>query len=156
MRAYGPAALRLCVGAVFLMHGAQRLFGLLGGPGLSGTAKTLASLGLPYASALAVGLGLAEFVGGVFLILGIATLWVSLALLADMALTVWKVHYPHGLTLKGGILPGGGHTGELHLVLIGGPLWLLPGGPGAISVDQRRSPHPRGHAPGRAPSRNVS
>jgi len=137
------------------MHGAQRLFGLLGGPGLSGTAKTLASLGLPYASALAVGLGLAEFVGGVFLILGIATLWVSLALLADMALTVWKVHYPHGLTLKGGILPGGGHTGELHLVLIGGLLCLLLGGPGAFSIDQRRSRHAEAQAQGRARMRKV-
>src|SRR5262249_57493277 len=120
-----------------------------------GEGRRVGALGVAYASALAVGLGLAEFVGGVFLILGIATLWVSLALLADMALTVWKVHYPHGLTLKGGILPGGGHTGELHLVLIGGLLCLLLGGPGAVSIDQRRSRHAEVQAPGRARMRKA-
>ena len=37
MQAYGPAVLRLVVGAVFAAHGAQKLFGLWGGGGLAGT-----------------------------------------------------------------------------------------------------------------------
>ena len=91
MRPYGPAALRLCVGSVFLVHGAQKLFGLLGGPGIPGTSRMLSSYGLPYATPLAIALGVGEFGGGVLLVLGSMTLWAALVLLVDMALTVWKV-----------------------------------------------------------------
>ena len=155
MRSYGPAALRLCVGAVFLVHGAQKLFGLLGGTGIAGTATLLASLGLPYSTPLAVALGLAEFGGGVLLILGSFTVWASLALLAAVGLTVWKVHYPHGLTLQGGLLPGAEHAGEVHLVLIGALLCLMLGGPGAWSLDERRSQNLEAQARGRARMRKV-
>jgi len=155
MRPYGPAALRLCVGSVFLAHGAQKLFGLLGGAGISGTAAQLAGFGLPYSTPLAVALGVAEFGGGVLLILGSATLWVSLVLLLDMALTVWKVHYPHGLSLAAGLAPARTHDAEFHLVLIGALLCLLLGGPGAWSVDERRSQNAEAQARGRARIRKV-
>jgi putative oxidoreductase len=155
MRPYGPAALRVCVGAVFLAHGAQKLFGVLGGQGMAGTGTLLASLGLPYPAALAVALGIAEFLGGALLILGYATMWVSLLLLMDMALRVWKVLYPHGFTVSGGLTPGTGQLGELHLVLIGALLCLLIGGPGAWSLDERRSQHAEAQARGRARMRKV-
>jgi putative oxidoreductase len=155
MRPYGPAALRLCVGAVFLVHGAQKLFGLLGGPGIAGTAKQLTALGLPYPTPLAVALGVAEFGGGVLLILGMATTWVALILLADMALRVWKVHYPHAFTVTGGLTPGTGHLGEFHLVTIGALLCLLLAGPGVFSVDERRSQKLEAQALGRARMRKV-
>jgi putative oxidoreductase len=143
------------VGAVFLVHGAQKLFGLLAGAGVSGTGKMLASFGLPDSTPLAVALGLAEFGGGVFLILGGATLWVSLALLVELAFTVWKVHYPHGFTLGGTLISGRGHEGEFHLVLIGALLCLLLGGPGAWSIDERRSQHLEAQAHRRARMRKV-
>ncbi len=152
MRAYGPAALRLCVGSVFLVHGAQKLFGLLGGPGIGGTSHLMASYGVPYPTPAAVALGLAEFGGGVLLILGMATLWVTLVLLVDVALTIWKVHYPHGFTLGAWL---NGHQGELHLVLIGGLVSLMFSGPGALSVDDRRSRHAEAQASGRARMRKV-
>ena len=155
MRSYGPAALRICVGAVFLVHGAQKLFGLLGGPGIAGSAKLLASYGLPYSTPLAVALGLAEFGGGVLLILGTATLWVSLVLLLELGFTIWKVHYPHGFTLTGGLTPGAGHQGDLHVVLIGSLVCLLLGGPGAFSIDERRSANAEAQARGRARMRKV-
>jgi putative oxidoreductase len=155
MRSYGPAALRLCVGAVFLVHGAQKLFGLLGGAGIAGTATQLTTLGLPFPTPLAIALGTAEFGGGVLLILGMATTWVSLILLADMALRVWKVHYPHAFTVTGGLTPGTGHLGEFHLVTIGALLCLLLAGPGALSVDERRSQKAEAQALGRARMRKV-
>lgn len=155
MRPYGPAALRLCVGAVFLVHGAQKLFGLLGGPGIAGTAKLLESFGLPYSTPLAASLGIVEFGGGVLLILGSMTTWAALALLLDMALIVWKVHYPHGLTLKGGPLLASGQVGELHLVLVAALLCLMLGGPGAWSLDERRSQNLEAQARGRARIRKV-
>lgn len=152
MRTYGSTALRLCVGAVFLVHGLQKLFGLLGGAGINGTARLLASYGLHYSTPLAVAVGLVEFLGGVFLIVGAATVWASLALLVDMALTVWKVHYPHGVALNGGLIPGHSHEAEFHLVLIGALLCLALGGPGSLSIDGRRS---RGAGQPRAGSRKV-
>jgi putative oxidoreductase len=155
MRSFGPAALRVCVGAVFLAHGAQKLFGVLGGQGIDGTAKQLASLGLPYPAVLAVTLGIAEFGGGALLVLGGATMWVSLILLVDMALRVWKVLYPQGFTVTGGLTPGTGHLGELHLVLIGALLCLMIGGPGAWSLDERRSQNAEAQARGRARIRKV-
>jgi len=142
------------VGSVFLVHGAQKLFGLLGGAGITGTSHMLASLGLPYATPLAILLGIAEFGGGVLLILGSVTLWVSLALLVDMALTVWKVHYPHGFTLTGGLTPGLGQA-DLHLVLIGALFCLMLGGPGAWSIDERRTQNAEAQARGRARIRKV-
>ena len=150
MRSYGPAALRVCVGSVFLMHGAQKLFGLLGGPGVSGTARLLASFGIPYPSPLAIALGITEFGGGVLLILGSLTLWVSLALLVDVALTIWKVQYPHGFAMGGGVLSGHGTQVELDLVMLGALLCLALAGPGAWSVDDRRSQHAEAQARSRA------
>ena len=155
MRPYGATALRLCVGSVFLVHGAQKLFGLIGGPGLAGTARMLAGFGLPYSTPLAVLLGLIDFGGGALLVLGSLTRWVSLALLIDLGLTVWKVHYPHGFTSSGGLLPGHGQGGELHLVLIGALVCLLLGGPGAWSIDDRRSQNAEAQARGRARMRKV-
>jgi putative oxidoreductase len=143
------------VGAVFLVHGVQKLFGLLGGAGIDGTAKTLASFGLPYAHPLAIAIGVIEFGGGVLLILGSFTMWVSLLLLVDMALRVWKVHYPHGFTVTGGLTPGTGHLGELHLLMIGALLCLAIGGPGAWSLDERRSQDAEARARGRARIRKV-
>ena len=65
MQSYGPVALRLCVGAVFVAHGAQKLLGLWGGPGLDGTSAMLAGLGLPSPYPLALLLAIVEFGGGV-------------------------------------------------------------------------------------------
>jgi putative oxidoreductase len=140
---------------VFLVHGAQKLFGLLGGAGIAGTSRMLASAGLPYPTPLATALGLAEFGGGVLLVIGSLTLWVSLALLGDMALTVWKVHDSRGFTAGNGLLPGHGADAELHLVLIGALLCLALAGPGALSVDERRSQHAEAQARGRARVRKV-
>jgi putative oxidoreductase len=155
MRACGPAALRLCVGSVFLVHGAQKLFGLLGGPGISGTSRLLASTGLPSPTLLAIAVGVGEFGGGVLLILGSFTLWASLVLLVDLAFTMWKVSYPHGLTLSGGLTPGHGSPAELHLVLLGALVCLMLGGPGGLSIDERRSLDAEAQARGRARIRKV-
>src|SRR5688572_23611119 len=70
MTPYGPAALRLCVGAVFLAHGLQKLFGLWGGLGIEGTTALLASWGLSQPQSLAIAVGIAELGGGALLIIG--------------------------------------------------------------------------------------
>ncbi len=151
MRPYGPAALRLCVGAVFLAHGAQKLFSLWNGPGLTGTAAFFTSLGLPYAYPLAILVGFTEFAGGALLILGGLTRWVALALAIDMGVAVWKVHYLHGFFLNS---PRGQGV-EFTLVLIGALLCLMLTGPGAFSWDEWRQSSAEAMRAGRARARKV-
>lgn len=152
MRAYGLAALRLCIAAIFVAHGAQKLLGIWGGPGLAGTSRMLAGLGLSYPYPFAILLALVEFGGGIMLILGWLTGWVGFALAVDMAIALWKVHYPHGF-LAGG--SGGGQGVEYTLLLSGALLCLVLGGPGALSLDEWRSRSAEEKARGRARARSV-
>jgi putative oxidoreductase len=155
MRAFGPVALRLSVGAVFFAHGAQKLLGIWGGAGLNGTAKFFGSLGLTPALPLAALVAMTELLGGALLILGAASLWVSLALLIEMAVATYKVHYPNGFFLNWNLTPGHGHGLEFNLVLIGALLSLALTGPGALSFDERRKRSAESRASGRARVRKV-
>jgi len=155
MRDYGLTALRLCVGAVFVAHGAQKLFGAWGGGGLPGTSAYLASLGLNPAYPLAVTLGVTEFAGGLMLILGALTLWASLALAVGMGVAIWKVHYQNGFFLNWSVTPNQGHGVEYNLVLLGALVALMLAGPGALSIDEWRSSNAEAQARNRARIRQV-
>ena len=151
MRAYGPTALRLCVGTVFLAHGGQKLFALWGGPGLTGTTAFFTTLGLPFPSALALLVAMTEFAGGALLILGGLTRWVALALAIDMAVAAWKVHYLNGFFMNSPRGPGV----EFTFVLIGAMLCLMLTGPGALSWDEWRDSSAEAMRAGRARARKV-
>jgi putative oxidoreductase len=155
MRPYAFTALRLAVGAVFVAHGAQKLFGAWGGPGLAGTEGYFASLGLQPAQPLAILVAITEFAGGILLILGGATLWVSLALAVAMAVAIWKVHYPNGFFLNWANTPGQGHGVEFNLVLVGALVALMLGGAGALSIDEWRDSTREAQARGRERSRKL-
>jgi len=155
MAPFGLTVLRLCVGAVFIAHGAQKLFAVWAGPGLAGTATMLGSLGFPYGYPLAILLALTEFVGGIFLILGGLTRWVALALAIDMGVAIWKVHYRHGFFMNWSAEPGLGHGVEFTLVLLAAVLCLALAGPGALSIDEWRSQSAEAEARGRARMRKV-
>jgi putative oxidoreductase len=75
LRSYGVLLLRLSLDTMFLAHSV--IYTLLTMT-LSGTSDFFNSIGLP--SWLAYATCLAEVVGGIFLILGIQTRWVALAL----------------------------------------------------------------------------
>jgi putative oxidoreductase len=155
MRAYGPTVLRLAVGVVFLAHGLQKLLGIWGGPGITGTVHMVQGLGFGYAYPLATLLIVAELAGGALLALGWGTLWVTIALLVDMGIAVWKVHYRNGFFMNWTMAPGRGHGIEFNLVLIGALLCLLLTGPGALSVDEHQSPSAASRAGGRPRARKV-
>ena len=155
MRPFGPAALRVCVGAVFVAHGAQKLFGAWGGPGLDGTTSYFASLGLAPAYPLAAVTALTEFAGGMLLLLGWLTRWVALALALEMVVAVYKVHYANGFFLNWGLTPGHGHGFEFNLVLIGGLVCLMLTGPGALSLDEWRNQSAEAESRARARARKV-
>ena len=155
MRAYGPTLLRLAVGIVFLAHGLQKLLGIWGGPGITGTVHMVQGLGFGYAYPLATLLIVTELAGGALLALGWGTLWVTIALLVDMGIAVWKVHYRNGFFMNWTMAPGRGHGIEFNVVLIGALLCLLLTGPGALSFDERQSQSAASRAAGRARARKV-
>lgn len=89
-RDYGVLLLRVSLGAMFLAHGLLLKVATFG---LAGTAGFFESLGLPAGLAYLTVFG--ETVGGVLLILGVQTRWVSLALLPILLGAVW-VHSGNG------------------------------------------------------------
>lgn len=150
MQPYGPAVLRLAVGAVFVAHGAQKLFGVWGGGGLQGTAAFFSQLGLTPAFPLAVLVGLVEFVGGLMLVAGALTLFAAAALAVNMCVAIWKVHFVNGFFLNWSLVPGQGHGYEFNIALIGALVSLMLTGPGAFSVDGQRARSAETKAYGRA------
>ncbi len=150
MQAYGPAVLRVTVGAVFVAHGAQKLFGVWGGGGLSGTANYFTQLGLSPAFPLALIVALVECVGGLLLILGAFTLLAAAALAIDMGVAIWKVHLAHGFFLNWAGVPTQGHGSEFAVLMIGALVSLMLTGAGAFSIDGRRARSAEAEAYGRA------
>jgi putative oxidoreductase len=150
MESYGPAVLRLAVGAIFIAHGAQKLFGVWGGGGLNATAAHFTTLSLSPAFPLAVLVGVLEFVGGLLLLAGALTRAVSILLAAATFVAIWMVHRPHGFFLNWAALPERGHGYEFHLLLVGALLCLALTGSGVLSVDDARARAAAADAAGRA------
>lgn len=150
MQAYGPAVLRLGLGAVFVAHGAQKLFGVWGGGGITGTAQFFESLHFPGALALAVLVGVVELAGGVMLILGALTRYVALALAIDMAVALWKVHLANGFFIDRALTAGVVYGYEFSLTLLAALISLMLTGPGVLSIDAWRARSAEAEAYGRA------
>ena len=150
MDRYGPALLRLVVGATFLAHGAQKLFGVWGGGGLAGTAAYFDSLGLSPGYPLAVAVALAESLGGVLLMTGALTSYAAAALIVTMLGAIWNVHLSNGFFMNWGLTPGRGHGVEYDLVLIAALASLVISGPGTLSVDHSRARSAESYRAGRA------
>jgi len=96
---YAAFILRVTLGIMFLAHAALKLFVFTP----AGTAQFFGSLGLP--PALAYLTILVETVGGVALILGFHTRWVSLALIPVLLGAIAFVHGPAGFFFNN---PNGG------------------------------------------------
>ena len=148
--AYGLTVLRAAVGTVFIAHGGQKLFGLWGGGGLSGTADYFARIGLEPAWPMAVAAGGIEFIGGILLLIGAFTVFAALALALEMAIAVWKADLATGFFINWAQTPGVSHGFEFNLTLIAALICLMLAGPGALSLDARRASHAAAEAAGRA------
>jgi putative oxidoreductase len=86
---YSPylyAVMRIVLGFLFACHGAQKLFGVLGGVGPSGGAVPLFSL---------VGLaGIIEFLGGLCIMFGWLTGTIAFVASGQMAAAYFMAHHP--------------------------------------------------------------
>lgn len=136
MAGWGIAILRIAVGMIFVAHGAQKLFGAFGGPGLSGTAGYFTYLGLSPAYPLAVLWAVVEFGCGVLVFLGAWTRWAAIPLAIGMAVAIWKAHFVNGFFINWALAAGVGHGYEFNLVLIAACACLALTGAGELSVDQ--------------------
>lgn len=126
----GLMVLRLVLGTTFALHGAQKLFGWFGGPGLGATGEAFESMGFSPGTRVAFFAGMTELGAGTLLIAGLLTPAAAAAFLAVMLVAGVSVHLPNGFFAQ-----NGGY--EYNLVLALGALTLAFTGPGAISIDHQ-------------------
>jgi putative oxidoreductase len=131
----GMLLLRFAVGGLFFAHGAQKVFGLWGGQGISRTTEHLAGHGfVGQASTLAWTLGVVELVAGAFLVLGLLTPVAAGALLSIKIVAV---------AVKWGTVPLYAALSpdalELDILLGVGAAALLFTGAGRIALDNGRT-----------------
>jgi putative oxidoreductase len=97
----GLLALRAGIGGVLVAHGVQKLFGWLGGHGLTGTAAAFEEMGFRPGRQSALAAGLGETGGGVLIALGLATPAAGAAATGTM-ISATAVHAPSGFFATGG------------------------------------------------------
>lgn len=124
----GLLIIRLVIGLSFIGHGAQKLFGWFGGFGLEGTGGWMESLGMKPGKAMALLAGLAEFVGGIFFVLGLLTPLAGIMIAITMLAAIVKVHYANGYWST-----NNGY--EYNLALLAVAIGLALAGPGKYALD---------------------
>jgi putative oxidoreductase len=92
--------LRLALGWTFIYHGSQLCFGAFDGPGIAGFARGLQGMpGILSPTGWAYLAAYSEFLGGVFVFLGLLGRLGSLAIMGTMVVAIVKVHAPNGFAL---------------------------------------------------------
>jgi putative oxidoreductase len=116
---------RVIVGAVFMAHGAQKLFGAFGGPGLSAFVGMMGPLGY----LVSVG----EFFGGLGLVVGFLSRFSAASIIVIMLGAIGMVHGKVGFFMNW-MGNQGGEGFEYHLLAIAILLVILIAGPGRYAL----------------------
>ena len=111
------AVMRIVVGLLFACHGAQKLFGVLGGQQVELASK----LGLA---------GIIELVGGLMIAIGFLTGTAAFIASGEMAYAYFTAHMPKG----GAPIQNGGEPAVLHCFVF---LYIAARGVGVWGVDKR-------------------
>ena len=119
--------LRIALGVIFLAHGSQKLFGWLGGKGLTDTAGFfVGKFGMTHGMLWAVLAGIGEFGGGLLLLFGLFTRFGALLISIVMLVAIFNVHWGH-FFMPTGI--------EFAFSLFSSAVALLVAGGGKFSLD---------------------
>ncbi|MFD5601316.1 DoxX family protein [Leucobacter sp. NPDC058333] len=122
---WGLLVVRVVLGAVFAMHGAQKLFEYT----IAGTVESFSSMGAPLPEITAPLVAVIEFAGGLLLILGLFTRPVAILLAIDMIVALFLVHVSAGFWV--------GEGGYEFVALLGAAaLGLALTGAGSLSLDR--------------------
>ncbi|MEP0547587.1 MAG: DoxX family protein [Rhodothermales bacterium] len=117
------AVLRIGAGLLFMQHGAQKLFGFLGGvDGNGATVELLSQFGLA---------GVLEFFGGALVVLGLFTRPVA-AVLTALMVAAYSIAHAFQAVFP---VQNGGELALLYALVFA---FLAAAGPGAWSLDGRR------------------
>ncbi|MED4228582.1 DoxX family protein [Neobacillus cucumis] len=120
----GLLIIRLVIGLTFFGHGAQKLFGWFGGPGITGMGNWLETLGLEKgAKVWATLAGLFELIGGLLFAAGFLTMIGSIMIVVVMIDAIYAVHGKNGYWITNGGF-------EYNLVLIAVVIGVALIGPG--------------------------
>lgn len=130
-----PLMLRIPLGLIFMAHGSQKLLGLFGGQGLTGTFKVFEEkMGIPpIFTLLAI---IAEFGGGFGVLTGFLTRLSATGLSAVMLVAIYKVHWANGFFLNMSVSAVRGHGIEYNIALLGMALYLVIAGGGRWCLDR--------------------
>ncbi len=124
---------RIVLGLVMLPHGLQKLLGLFGGAGFSGTMNYFTSQGMPVVLVFLVIMG--ESFGALGLITGFIGRFCAFGITLIMLGAMFMVHLKVGFFMNWtGQQQGEGF--EYHLLALGLGLIVLLKGSGAFSIDR--------------------
>ncbi|MEP7232423.1 MAG: DoxX family protein [Ginsengibacter sp.] len=126
--------IRLTIGLILFPHGAQKMLGLFGGYGFTGTMGFFTkTMHLPWLIGFLV--IVIEFIGSLFLVVGFASRVWALFTIILMFGIIWTSHIDNGFFMNWlGNQKGEGF--EYHLLVIGLCLAILVNGSGKYSLDK--------------------
>lgn len=121
--------IRATLGLFMAGHGAQKLFGWFGGPGIEGTTGVMESLGLKPGKQWAILGGASEFGGGVLTLLGLLNPLGLLGVIGAMSVATTKVHWNNPIWVTEG-------GAEFPVTNAAVATALMMTGPGKLSLDR--------------------
>lgn len=132
----GLLLLRIGAGAILIVHGLQKAFGLWGGPGLDGWGDSLSAMGFKYADILTYVTTVGQLAAGLLLILGLFTPVAAAGALAYLVTGLLaEAMAAHEAARLGSFLTDG-H--EYRVFLACGVAALVLTGPGRYGLDAGR------------------
>jgi putative oxidoreductase len=128
LKAEAPIVLRVVLGLTMFWHGWKKF-----DAGLDGTEAFFDFLSIPVPGFFAFVVALLELVGGVLIVVGLATRLISLLFIVELLVAVFRFKYGEDIGFIGAETAGA----ELDWALIAGFFALAVRGAGSLSLDHR-------------------